>query len=106
MGCLQILSDFRDQETTLDNTIDKVLKVSYPTASLAVHTLDADLASEVVSGLMQYSFMESVVIEDELGEVLAEQHVDQFCTDKDAMDDQSFLSRRQALHPNASAHRI
>lgn len=75
LGCLQILNDFKHQESQIDDTIRKVLNASYPPASRAVHTLDKALAKEVVSGLMQYSFIESAAIIDELNNVLAEEKV-------------------------------
>jgi len=72
LSSIQVLEDFNEQETQFDQTIDKILNASKPPAIRAVHTLDATLAQEVVSGLMQYSFIGAVKIVDELGGVLAE----------------------------------
>ncbi|MGB0205352.1 MAG: putative bifunctional diguanylate cyclase/phosphodiesterase [Neptuniibacter sp.] len=75
LSAIQLFQDFKEQETLLDGTIEKILKASEPPASRAVHTLDPALAHEVVTGLMQYSFVQEVVIRDELGEVLAQNSI-------------------------------
>lgn len=76
MSGVQLINDYKDQQNLLDSTINKILKASEPPASRAVHTLDPALAQEVVSGLMQYSFVQEVVIKDELGEILAEKRAE------------------------------
>ncbi|MGH1462680.1 MAG: putative bifunctional diguanylate cyclase/phosphodiesterase [Neptuniibacter sp.] len=73
LSAVQLIQDYKEQETLLDGTINKILKASEPPASRAVHTLDPALAQEVVTGLMQYAFVQEVIIKDELGEVLAQQ---------------------------------
>lgn len=73
LGTAQVLEDFQEQDSQLDETIDKILDASKPPAIRAVHTLDQALAQEVVFGLIQYPFIIKAKITDELGEVLAEQ---------------------------------
>ena len=71
MSALQMYIDFRLQSTEIDQLITRIVSVSTPPAARSVHILDDRLASEVVSGLMNYSFVISVAIEDELGNQLA-----------------------------------
>ncbi|NRA82484.1 MAG: hypothetical protein HRU22_01460 [Gammaproteobacteria bacterium] len=63
--------DFHDQETLIDQTIEKILVAGSPPAIRAVNALDKKLASEVVDGLLKYNFIEQASIRDELSEELA-----------------------------------
>ncbi len=64
--------DFRGERRSLDNSIERVMDASKFAASRAVHTLDYNLASEVVNGMFVYDFVTYVAIIDELGNPLAE----------------------------------
>lgn len=72
LSSLQVFEDYREQDSLIDETVNQILVASKPAASRAVHTLDHALAEEVVSGLLKYSFIQSALIKDELGEVLAQ----------------------------------
>jgi diguanylate cyclase (GGDEF)-like protein/PAS domain S-box-containing protein len=73
----QVYNDFRVERNTLDDSIERVLDASRFAASRAVHTLDYNLASEVVNGMFVYDFVTYVAIIDELGSPLAERSVKQ-----------------------------
>ncbi|WP_439134127.1 putative bifunctional diguanylate cyclase/phosphodiesterase [Pseudomaricurvus sp.] len=72
MSSVQLYLDFVSQESEVDHLIDRVVEVAGPPATRAVHTLDDDLASEVVNGMLAYDFIYDVAILDELGNVLAD----------------------------------
>lgn len=72
MSSIQLYLDFVSQESEVDELIDRVVEVAGPPATRAVHTLDDDLASEVVNGMLAYDFIYDVMILDELGNVLAD----------------------------------
>lgn len=72
MSSIQLYLDFVSQESEVDQLIDRVVEVAGPPATRAVHTLDDDLASEVVNGMLAYDFIYDVMIVDELGNVLAD----------------------------------
>ena len=67
----QVIGDYQNQEHSIDQTIAQILVVSGPPATRAVNTLDTTLAEEVVNGLLQYPFIISAQIKDELGKSLA-----------------------------------
>lgn len=71
MSSFQLYLDYLSQESELDQLIERVVEVAAPPATRAVHTLDDDLSSEVVSGMLAYDFIFEVAILDELGNVLA-----------------------------------
>ena len=68
----QVYLDFQDERRSLDNSIERVMNASKFAASRAVHTLDYNLANEVVNGMFVYDFVTYVAIIDELGNPLAE----------------------------------
>lgn len=68
----QVLLDFREERRSLDASIQRVMNASTFAASRAVHTLDYNLASEVVNGMFVYDYVTYVAIIDELGNPLAE----------------------------------
>lgn len=72
----QVYLDFQDQRRSLDSSIERVLDASKFAASRAVHTLDYNLASEVVNGMFVYDFVTYVGVIDELGNPLAERSAD------------------------------
>ncbi|MDO3382625.1 putative bifunctional diguanylate cyclase/phosphodiesterase [Gilvimarinus algae] len=72
MSSVQVYIDFKAQSQELEQLIDRVVEVATPPAARAVHTLDDDLASEVVNGLLTYNFINEVAILDERGNVLAD----------------------------------
>ncbi len=71
LSSLQVFGDYQNQESSIDETIQQILVVSGPPATRAVNTLDTTLAEEVVNGLLQYPFIISAQIKDELGKTLA-----------------------------------
>ncbi|NIB43273.1 EAL domain-containing protein [Pseudomaricurvus alkylphenolicus] len=71
MSSFQLYLDFQAQEDELDLLVGQVIEVAAPPATRAVHTLDDDLSSEVVNGLLAYDFIYEVAVLDELGNVLA-----------------------------------
>lgn len=70
----QVYVDFREQDRAAREEISRVLQVSEPTAARAVHTLDENLAQEVVGGLLAYPYVFEATIVDELAHPLAKQH--------------------------------
>lgn len=73
---LQAFLDYQDEQSSLNDSIDRVIKASRFAASRAVHTLDHNLASEVVDGMFVYDFVNSVAIFDELGNPLSQRSAD------------------------------
>lgn len=71
LSSLQVVGDYQNQEDSIDQIIAQILVVSGPPATRAVNTLDSTLAEEVVNGLLQYPFITSAQIKDELGKSLA-----------------------------------
>lgn len=69
----QVYLDFREQDRAARKEIERVLQVSEPTAARAVHTLDDNLAEEVVNGLLAYPYVYEASIVDELSHLLAQQ---------------------------------
>lgn len=67
----QMLIDYQRQDAHLNELVDRVVEVAKPPATRAVHTLDDDLSSEVVDGILAYDFVIEVTIFDELGNILA-----------------------------------
>lgn len=72
MSCVQLYLDYQNHQRELERLLERVVQVATPPAARAVHTLDNALASEVVSGLLAYDFIEQVRLSDELGNVLAD----------------------------------
>ncbi|WP_049721840.1 putative bifunctional diguanylate cyclase/phosphodiesterase [Gilvimarinus polysaccharolyticus] len=72
MSLGQIYLDYHAQSREFDKLVDRVIQVATPPAARAVHTLDDDLAAEVVNGLFNYDFIYEVAIHDERGNILAE----------------------------------
>ncbi|WP_020209436.1 putative bifunctional diguanylate cyclase/phosphodiesterase [Gilvimarinus chinensis] len=72
ISSLQVYIDYTAQSRELEQLIGHVVEVATPPAARAVHTLDNDLALEVVNGLLTHQFIDEVVIKDERGNVLAE----------------------------------
>jgi len=99
LSAVQLFQDFKEQETLLDGTINKILKASEPPASRAVHTLDPALAHEVVTGLMQYSFVQEVVIRDELGETLAQNTIPHIKSKTDWLTQTFFAEEKTYIVP-------
>ncbi|WP_339897795.1 EAL domain-containing protein [uncultured Gilvimarinus sp.] len=72
MNLIQVYVDYQNQSQEFENLVERVIEVASPPAARAVHTLDDDLAIEVVNGLLSYDFIYEVAIRDERGHVLAE----------------------------------
>lgn len=72
----QVFLDYRDEQSSLNDSIERVMNASRFAASRAVHTLDYNLASEVVDGMFVYDFVNSVAILDELGNPLSQRRAD------------------------------
>ena len=68
----QVFLDFREERRSLDNTVSRLLDGSTFAAARAVHTLDFNLANEVVSGLFVYDYVTEAAVIDELGNPLAQ----------------------------------
>ena len=67
LSSIQIYLDYQDQGYSLDSSIDQMLTVSLGSATRSVHTLDTNLAEEVVNGLMHYPFIQRIRLADDLG---------------------------------------
>ena len=67
----QVYLDYREEGGLLDEKVDKSLAVSQKAATRAVLILDSDLATEVVSGLMEYDYIAEAAILDDHGSELA-----------------------------------
>jgi diguanylate cyclase (GGDEF)-like protein/PAS domain S-box-containing protein len=72
LSSVQLYLDFLDEEKELQSLIKRVLQVATPPAVRSVSTLDNELSSEVVNGLLRYGFIYDVVIYDDAGSVLAQ----------------------------------
>jgi len=72
MSLAQVQFDYKAQSNEFDNLVQQIIQVATPPAARAVHTLDDDLAREVVDGLLSYDFIYAVAIRDERGNTLAE----------------------------------
>ena len=72
MSSIHLYIDFSQHDENLKTQVETIIEVATPPATRAVHTLDSDLAKEVVGGLLVYDFIDHVSILDELGEVLAQ----------------------------------
>ncbi|MCV6627260.1 MAG: EAL domain-containing protein [Cellvibrionaceae bacterium] len=68
---VQLYMDYRDEIRGLQAVIERILEATRPPAAKAVHTLDEELAAEVVHGVLSYEFIQQVSIQDEMGKVLA-----------------------------------
>lgn len=71
LSSLQVYLDYQEHEKSLDHAIKQMVTVSYGSATRSVRTLDSNLASEVVNGLLHYEFIHSAEIIDDLGTSLA-----------------------------------
>lgn len=71
VSLLQVSLDLRSQQRAVNSIVNGILTAAGPPAHRAVLTLDASLAQEVVSGLISYRFVSNAVIQDELGNNLA-----------------------------------
>lgn len=71
LSSFQLYWDYREQLSAHDAIVKRILAVAQPPASRAVHILDEDLAAEVVNGLLEYHFIKSAEIYDDLGIELA-----------------------------------
>lgn len=71
IGAMEASLDFSSEKESLDALLKRVLVVAKPAAARAVVVIDANLAQEVVSGLLEYDFVNSARIIDDLGEVMA-----------------------------------
>jgi len=71
LSVAEIYLDYRVEGSLLDRKVDKSLAVSQKAATRAVLILDSDLATEVVSGLMEYDYIAEAAILDDHGSELA-----------------------------------
>ncbi len=72
MGSVQLYVDYLENERQLNALINRVVEAASPPATRSVHTLDRDLAAEVVNGMLAYDFIFQAAIYDEVGTLLAE----------------------------------
>ena len=74
LSSLQLYWDYQEEDTALEAIVERILSVSQPPASRAVHILDEDLAAEGwMDGLLKYRFIKNAEIYDDLGIELARQ---------------------------------
>ena len=71
LSCAEVYIDYLEEGDLLDQKVDKSLAVSQKAATRAVLILDSDLATEVVSGLMEYDYIAEAAILDDHGSELA-----------------------------------
>ncbi|MET0084296.1 MAG: response regulator [Sedimenticola sp.] len=71
VGLLQMRADYSAASEQLQQDMEHILNVAQGSASRAVYTLDEASASELVDGLLTYSFVSDVQIHDEWGNQLA-----------------------------------
>lgn len=67
----QVYLDYLDQGDQLDKDVNRSLAVAKKAATRAVHIIDAPLAEEVVSGLLEYDYIIQASIVDETGTIMA-----------------------------------
>lgn len=70
----QVYLDYREQGTSIDTMVKKILTVAERPATTAVHILNEELAHEVVSGLLEYEFIIRARLTDDLNIALANQN--------------------------------
>lgn len=73
LSSLQVYRDFLQEEKSLDQIINRILKVAEHPATASVHTLSEEQANEVVKGLLEYDFIQEAAVFDDLHLVLARQ---------------------------------
>lgn len=71
VGGAQVAVDFFDQEKELTATVQRILQVAKRAATPAALNLDEKLATEIVSGLLDYEFIVAASIITDLGDSLA-----------------------------------
>lgn len=69
---MQFYLDYKEEVAELDDLIERIMEASRPPTAKAIHTLDHELATEVVNGILSYDFVQRVVIRDEMGMILAQ----------------------------------
>ncbi len=72
----QVYLDYLEEGDLLDQKVNKSLAVAQKAATRAVLILDSDLATEVVSGLMEYNYIAEAAILDDNGSVLSSDQQD------------------------------
>jgi len=73
LSSFQIYRDYHQEEKSIQNRVEKVLKVSERSAIAAVYTLSESLAKEVIIGLLEYDFIYEAKIIDDLENTLAQE---------------------------------
>lgn len=71
LNLLQISRDFVNEEKRAGRITDQIIKSFLPAAVEAAYKLDKEGADEIVNGLLQYDFIESVEIIDDSQNILA-----------------------------------
>ena len=71
LSSLQVYLDYQKQGESVDVMVAKILSVAQRPATTSVHLLSKDLANEVVSGLLEYDFIQEAKITDDLNLELA-----------------------------------
>mgnify|MGYP000176131540 CR=1 FL=1 len=72
LSSLQVYNDYLQEEKSLNQVINRILHVAERSATASVHTLSEELASEVITGLFEYNFIDEAQIIDDLGIILAD----------------------------------
>jgi len=71
VGMIQVMLDYLEQDDQLNNNIEHILKAAEKPAKEAAYNLNKNVAAIIIDGLMQYSFIDSAVINSSFGEALA-----------------------------------
>ncbi|BCE01940.1 sensor domain-containing protein [Marinicellulosiphila megalodicopiae] len=71
LASIQITSDYHEKVDYIDTQIDEILNAAQQPSTRAVHTLDGQLAQEVIDGLSHYKYIVEMKIEDETQKQLA-----------------------------------
>ncbi len=77
---VQIYLDFSDEEQSRQTQLEEIMAVAQPVASRAVLRLDEQLAKEVALGLIEYNFVVSVNIIDDMNRSMALEVKDRVAT--------------------------
>jgi len=94
----QVYLDYLEEGGLLDQKVEESLAVSQKAATRAVLILDNDLATEVVSGLMEYDYIAEAVILDDHGSELAARRRDTRGAGKSSIELSRYLIEDRSVH--------
>ena len=98
LSAAAVYVDYLEEGGLLDEKVDKSLAVSQKAATRAVLILDADLAIEVVSGLMEYDYIAEAAILDDHGTELAGRRRDTSGTGKSSVEFSRYIIEDRSVH--------